>query len=74
MAADCDNNAMRLADATDLKTMVGSLPAGRSIIAGNANLLTISVMWDDDGTGATGTGCNPADTDDLTCYTLVVTQ
>ena len=74
MAAACNAGQMMTADAADLKTMVGSLPAGRGIIAGNANLLTISVMWDDDGTGVTGTGCDPTDANDLTCYTLVVTQ
>jgi len=34
--------------------------------------LTITVMWDGDRTGVTGTGCNPANSADLNCLTLQV--
>jgi type IV pilus assembly protein PilV len=34
--------------------------------------LTITVMWDGDRTGATGTGCNPANSADMNCLTLQV--
>lgn len=50
------------------------VPAGRGIIASNADGLMVSVMWDDEGTGATGTGCGPDANVDLTCYSLEVGQ
>jgi len=48
------------------------LPSGRGVIAGtvpNAPF-TVTVMWDDMRTGATGTNCNPADPDDMTCFSI----
>lgn len=32
----------------------------------------VTVMWDDARTGATGTGCDPSNTNDLTCFSLQV--
>ena len=40
----------------------------------NADGLLVTVMWDDDGTGANGTNCGPDPEVDLTCYTLAVAQ
>ena len=74
MASACNNAQMRVSDAADWSTMVGNLPAGRGIITANADGLLVTVMWDDDGTGATGTGCGPNPNVDLTCYTVTVTQ
>ena len=74
MANACTNAQMLTADAADLGTMVSSLPAGRSIIAVNAGVLVVSIMWDDEGTGATGTGCGNNPDVDLTCYTVALTQ
>jgi hypothetical protein len=54
--------------------MVGNLPGGRGIITNNADGLLVTVMWDDDGTGANGTNCGPDPEVDLTCYTLAVAQ
>ncbi len=71
---DCSTAQMVTADADDWSDMLANLPAGRGIIADGADGMTVTVMWDDDGTGATGTGCNPANTGDLTCYRLVVAQ
>lgn len=71
---NCSNAQMLVADATDWQTLVGTLPGGRGIIGSNADGLLVTVMWDDDGTGATGTGCNPAVATDLTCYTMVVAR
>lgn len=70
----CSNAQMVTADIADWATLVGNLPGGRGIIRSNADGLLIDVMWDDDGTGATGTGCDPTDSNDLTCYTLAVAQ
>ena len=33
----------------------------------------LTVRWDDDRSGSTGTTCPPASDDDLDCYTLTVT-
>ena len=76
---DCTNNRcspgqLRTADAADWSTMVSNLPGGRGIIDDGNDGLEITVMWDDNGTGATGTGCDPTNSNDLTCYTLVVAQ
>jgi type IV pilus assembly protein PilV len=74
MSSSCSAADMVDSDIADWKTMVGNLPGGRGIIGSNTDGLVISVMWDDSGTGATGTGCDPDDADDLTCYTLVVAE
>ena len=71
---NCTNAQMVTADIADWATMIGNLPGGRGIIGSNADGLLISVMWDDEGTGATGTGCDPLNAGDLTCYTLAVAQ
>ena len=44
------------------------------MITVGADGLLITVMWDDDGTGATGTNCGDNPEVDLTCYTLAVAQ
>jgi type IV pilus assembly protein PilV len=74
MGSSCTPGEMVDSDMADWKTMVGNLPGGRGIVGSNADGLLISVMWDDNGTGATGTGCDPDDADDLTCYTLAVAE
>lgn len=74
MSTPCTTGQMVTSDASDWTTMVGNLPGGRGIIANDVDGLVITVMWDDDGTGATGTGCGPDTNVDLTCYTLVVAQ
>jgi len=74
MANACTNAQMLTADATDLGNMVSSLPAGRGRITSNADGLVVSILWDDEGTGATGTNCTNDHNIDLTCYTVAVTQ
>ncbi|MCP4878538.1 MAG: type IV pilus modification protein PilV [Gammaproteobacteria bacterium] len=74
MAGNCSADQMRLADATDWTTMVGNLPGGLGIISSNPDGLQVTVMWDDNGTSATGESCNPLNANDLTCYTLTVAQ
>ena len=73
-SAACNTGQMVTADAADWAAMITSLPAGRGIIGSNADGLLVTVMWDDDGTGATGTGCSNDSSVDLTCYTLAVAQ
>jgi len=73
MSSACTNAQMLTADAADWATMVANLPGGRGIISSpTADGLQVSVMWDDEGTGATGTACGTDPAVDLTCYTLVV--
>jgi type IV pilus assembly protein PilV len=74
MGGPCTSAQMLTADAADWAAMTGNLPGGRGIIDTTADgLLEVSVMWDDEGTGATGTDCTGTDPNvDLTCYTLVV--
>ena len=74
MTAACSNAQMRVADAADWSTMIGNLPGGRGMITNNADGLLVTVMWDDEGTGANGTNCGPDPAVDLTCYTLAVAQ
>lgn len=74
MSATCSNAQMRVADAADWSTMIGNLPGGRGMITNNADGLLVTVMWDDDGTGATGTNCGADPNVDLTCYRLAVAQ
>jgi type IV pilus assembly protein PilV len=49
----------------------GELPSGDGrIVDDGGNQFTITIMWDDERTGATGTACSD-DTDvDLTCFTM----
>ncbi len=72
LTVNCSAAQMLVADAADWETLVGNLPAGRGTIASNADGLLVTVMWDDDGTGATGTACGTNPAVDLTCYTLTV--
>ena len=74
MSNTCSNAQMLIADAADLGTLVSNLPAGRAIIANNVDGLVVSIMWDDEGTGATGTNCGNNPNVDLTCYTVALTQ
>ena len=76
---DCESNpcspdAMLDADATEWADLMQNLPGGRGMITRNADGLLITVMWDDEGTGATGTNCGNDPEVDLTCYTLAVAQ
>jgi type IV pilus assembly protein PilV len=52
------------------------LPSGHgtvtSAVAGTTRLFTVTVMWDEERTGVTGTGCSGDPTVDLKCYALVI--
>lgn len=47
------------------------LPAGQGAVAQAGTQFTLTVMWDELRTGATGTACNPNDPNDLRCVTVV---
>lgn len=48
------------------------LPGGTGTVTVNGNLHTITIMWDQDRTGATGTNCSGNTQVDLTCVRLSV--
>ena len=71
----CSAAQLVVADAADWATAMQTLPGGLGIISSpSANELLISIMWDDEGTGATGTACGPNPAVDLTCYTVTLMQ
>jgi type IV pilus assembly protein PilV len=50
----------------------GELPSGDGrIVDDGGNQFTITIMWDDERTGATGTDCGTDPEVDLTCFTMV---
>ncbi len=73
-AAPCSALEMVDADADDWIDEVSVLPSGYGEILGNANTLTITVMWDDEGTNPPGRACGPDPDVDLTCYRVTLTQ
>ncbi len=60
------------ADDTVVPAML-PLSSGAVARVGTTTSFTISVRWDDDHSGSTGTTCPPASADDLDCYQLTVT-
>jgi type IV pilus assembly protein PilV len=74
LGSACSNAQMLQADAADWATMITNLPGGRGLITSTADGIVVTVMWDDEGTGATGTNCGADPNVDLTCYTLAVAQ
>ena len=51
---------------------LSELPNGTGTVTGDGRLFTITVMWDDNKRGATGTGCDPDDLDDMVCFTTTL--
>jgi len=72
MNSPCTNDQLVTADAAEWTDTVRNLPGGRGQVTGNANQLVIMVMWDDEGTGASGTGCSGNAQVDLTCYSVTL--
>lgn len=71
----CSPAQMILADASNWKENVEKLPNGRGMIEQvTPNELTITVMWDDEGTGATGTDCSGDSESDLACYSVTIVE
>ncbi|MGQ3890408.1 type IV pilus modification protein PilV [Legionella sp. CNM-4043-24] len=48
------------------------LPSGQGTITANGNQLTLTIRWDNDRTGATGTGCSGNPDVDLTCLIMEI--
>jgi len=80
VTASCTGWQLRNSDAQNWTTLVQNLPSGRGTITSQVatapavNELLIKVMWDDEGTGATGTNCGPDPLQDLTCFTATMIQ
>ena len=76
-ATDCTTAQLATFDLSQWKTAVGRLPGGLGDIAQTAGpplLHTITVRWDENRTGASGTDCPPQDSDDLRCFRLVIAE
>lgn len=68
-AANCTSAQMAQFDAFQWNTdNQNLLPSGRGTVKKNGNIYTITVMWDDQRTGATGTNCSGNPKVDLTCF------
>ena len=48
------------------------LQGGDGTVTGDGRLFTITVMWDDNKLGATGTGCDPNNDADMVCFTTTL--
>ena len=74
---DCTTSQLANYDLSQWKTAVATLPGGLADItqdAGPPLTHTITVRWDENRTGATGTTCPPADSDDLRCFRLIFAE
>lgn len=52
------------------KRIANELASGLGSITKNGDVYTITIMWDDEHKGATGTACGSDNTVDLKCYSL----
>jgi type IV pilus assembly protein PilV len=76
-ATDCTTAQMALFDLNQWKNAVAALPGGLADItqvAGPPLTHTITVRWDQNRTGATGSNCPPVDNDDLRCFRLIFAE
>ncbi|THB66584.1 MAG: type IV pilus modification protein PilV [Gammaproteobacteria bacterium] len=48
------------------------LPSGQGTVVANGNMFTVTVMWDEFNSGATGTGCDYENEDDMRCVILEI--
>ncbi len=48
------------------------LPLGQGTVTGDSGTFLITVMWDEERAGATGTGCDPSDASDLICFRMTI--
>lgn len=73
ITSGCSSTQMAQYDAHDWSGRLASLlPSGQGTVSGGGanSVFTITVMWDDARTGATGTACSGDTSVDLTCFTL----
>lgn len=51
-------------------SIAATLPAGQGMVANDGGIFTITVLWDENRTGATGTDCNGDPAANLKCFQL----
>jgi len=69
--AGCSPDEMAANDIQEWNQALATLPAGQGAITALAGgLYTITVMWDEQRSGATGTNCDPDDPNDLRCVSI----
>jgi type IV pilus assembly protein PilV len=67
----CSPSAMTGNDIAEWNDELVNLPAGQGTITAIAGgLYRITVMWDENRTGASGTNCDPDDPNDLRCVSI----
>lgn len=70
-APDCTETALANFELYHWKKRIEQeLASGLGSISKTGDVYTITIMWDDEHTGATGTACGTDNTVDLKCYTL----
>ncbi len=75
---DCYNGACTSAEIAQMDVsqwsaaIQNSLPSGAGAVSRNGTGFTITVMWDQERSGASGTGCSGNYDTDLKCLTLTV--
>jgi type IV pilus assembly protein PilV len=77
IAGDCTTSQLATFDLLQWKAAIAVLPGGQGDItqtAGPPLVHTITVRWDENRTGAAGTTCPPADSNDLRCFRLVFSE
>jgi len=68
ISTDCTPSQMAQYDAREWnQSLAATLPSGQGTVTGDGTNFSITVMWDDDRTGATGTNCGSGD---LKCFTM----
>lgn len=72
-ANGCAGTALANQDAYEWGLRLANLPGGRGLVTASGTTdLIVTVMWDDQRTGATGTNCSGDPAVDLTCFSLTV--
>ena len=70
-ATGCSPDEMAANDIYEWNQALATLPGGQGTITALAGgLYTITVMWDEQRSGATGTNCDPDDANDLRCVSI----
>ena len=84
-STECDADDMAAADVFEWQASItrSSLPSVQGSILRSSMVVDasgatvgavyiVTVMWDEDRSGSTGTNCNPSDEDDLSCSRIIV--
>lgn len=69
----CSNDQIAQRDIYQWNTTNAQLlPSGQGTITANGNQLTLTMRWDNDRSGATGTACSGNSAVDLTCFIMEI--